>query len=273
MVRTVVALNAHPDDEALLTGGSLARAAAAGHRVLLVTATDGDAGLADARFAADGGLGARRLAELEASAAAIGAADVIHLGYSDSGIGPQIAPAPPGRRRLATVDTEEVASALAEILRRERADLLLGYDAAGGYGHRDHVTVHHVARRAAALAGTPRLLEATAPREQVLRVLRLISRVHSFPDDFRPDHWAQAFTPTDRITHRIEVGPFVAAKRAAMAAHVSQTSGAGDGAGRNLAAVLRLPGPVFRRVFGREFFVDPAVPAGTLRTALFEDLE
>ncbi|MDQ3382486.1 MAG: PIG-L family deacetylase, partial [Actinomycetota bacterium] len=47
-MRTVVALNAHPDDEALLTGGSLARAAAAGHRVLLVTATDGDAGLADA---------------------------------------------------------------------------------------------------------------------------------------------------------------------------------------------------------------------------------
>ena len=69
---TVVSFHAHPDDEALFTAGTLARAAAEGHRVILVVATAGEAGLAATSFVGDQGLAARRTAELEHSAAALG---------------------------------------------------------------------------------------------------------------------------------------------------------------------------------------------------------
>ncbi|MBD3785300.1 MAG: PIG-L family deacetylase, partial [Micrococcales bacterium] len=75
MSRTLVAFHAHPDDEALLTAGTMARAAAEGHRVVLVLATDGGAGLAAADLRRDG-LGRLRLAEASASAAALGVARV-----------------------------------------------------------------------------------------------------------------------------------------------------------------------------------------------------
>src|SRR6195952_227274 len=79
----LVSFHAHPDDEALLTGGSLARAAAEGHRVVLVVATDGEGGLPSASTASD--LGRRRAAELDAAAAALGCARVVRLGLPDSG--------------------------------------------------------------------------------------------------------------------------------------------------------------------------------------------
>lgn len=269
MARTVVAFNAHPDDEAILTGGTLAKLAAAGHRVVLVTATDGDAGPAAAEFGRGADLGSKRLAELRASAGALGAADVIHLGYSDSGLGQARTVPPRGRRRFVDVPTEEAAEALAAVLRREGADLLLGYDPAGGYGHPDHVKVHAVARRAQQLAGVPQLLEATAPREPIDGALRLADRVHALPAGFDPEEWAHGFTPRARITHRIDVRCVIAAKRAAMSAHLSQASGA-DGSGRrNLAAVLTLPLAVYRRALGREYFVDPAVAPGDVQTQIF----
>jgi LmbE family N-acetylglucosaminyl deacetylase len=268
-VPTVVAFNAHPDDEALLTGGTLALLAARGHRVVLVTATDGDEGLADAAFTERGGLGAQRLRELEASASALGAAAVVDLGFGDSGLGPGPPPADRARRPFVTVPVEEAAEELAAVLRRERAGLLLGYDETGGYGHRDHLHVHRVARRAAELAGTPRLLEATAPREPIAWALRLAARVHRFPDDFRLEDWEHAFTPRALITHRVDVRPVWRAKRDALAAHTSQATG-GDG-GRNIGRTLRLPGPVFRLVLGREYFLDPAAAPGPVRRDVLED--
>ena len=94
MSRTLIAFHAHPDDEALLTSGTMARAAAEGHRVVLVVATDGDLGLASSTYAADGHLGRRRLDELRASADRLGVARVEHLGYADSGLGPELLPDP-----------------------------------------------------------------------------------------------------------------------------------------------------------------------------------
>jgi LmbE family N-acetylglucosaminyl deacetylase len=76
---TVVAFHAHPDDEAVLTGGTLARAAAAGHRVVIVTATDGRMG---------NELDRTRMNELRSSAEILGASRVECLGYADSGYGP-----------------------------------------------------------------------------------------------------------------------------------------------------------------------------------------
>lgn len=111
-----------------------------------------------------------RLTELRSSADILGVHRVEFLGYADSGYGEVFPPDPPGRVRFARADIEEAAQRLAAILRDEDADLLLSYQPNGGYGHRDHVRVHRVGKRAAQLAQTPRILEATMPREMLVRV-------------------------------------------------------------------------------------------------------
>src|SRR5947209_19692433 len=113
---TLVAFHAHPDDEALFTGGTLARCAAEGHRVVLVTATAGERGLTGAGAS---NLGPTRLAELRAAAAALGVSRVVTLGYGDSGMGD----GPPPAGSLCAVPLDEVADRLAAVLREERADV------------------------------------------------------------------------------------------------------------------------------------------------------
>ncbi|NYE01799.1 LmbE family N-acetylglucosaminyl deacetylase [Kineosphaera limosa] len=260
MSRTVVAVNAHPDDEALLMAGTLAKAAAAGHRVVLVVATDGDLGLTSAQHRGST-LGQRRLAELHASAAAIGAARLEWLGYADSGMEGPVPPDPPGRQRFLHADPRDAAVRIADILREEEADVVIGYDPSGGYGHRDHVRVHEVTREAARLAGTPRLLEATVPREAITAGISLARRLPGVRIDVDLGAWERAFTPRSQITHRIGVRGQIRAKRTAMAAHATQAA-ADDGADRTLAAFGRIPRPLYDLIFGREWFVDPAADAG-----------
>ena len=272
MTHTLVAFHAHPDDEALLTSGTMARAAAEGHRVVVVVATDGDLGLAAGEFAADGGLGARRLAELHESARALGVARVEWLGYADSGLGPELLPDPDERVRFVRADVDEAAERLAAILRDEDADVLLTYDRNGGYGHRDHVMVHEVGARAAELAGTSRVLQATVPRDTITRAIDLAAKVYRFPPEFDREGFDRAFSARDEITHRIDVRRYAAAKRASMRAHASQSSADGD-ADRTLAAFLRIPRPLYDLVFGREWFIDPTRPTGTrIGTDVFEGL-
>lgn len=268
MTGTVVALFAHPDDEALLTGGTLAMLAAQGHRVVFVVATDGTLGLASEELRS-GDLAATRLAELETSARALGAAEVVSLGHADSGHGDELWPDPPGRRRFVTVPVNEVAQQVTEIVRLEGAEVLISCDANGGYGHRDHIHVHQVGRRVRELTGV-RLLEATAPREPLLRALRLVGRVRGFRNGFDPSEWEHAFTPRREITHRISIGHHLRDKQAAMRAHASQTTGEESSGGRTLATVLRLPPLLSRVVLGREFFHEVDVSATPLRTAVFE---
>ncbi|MCA0292036.1 MAG: PIG-L family deacetylase [Actinobacteria bacterium] len=257
--RTLVAFHAHPDDEALLTAGTMAKAAAAGHRVVLVLATNGDLGLTDSATRARD-LGAQRLAEARRSADELGVARVEWLGYADSGMGPELYADPPGRTRFVRAPVAEAAQRLAVLLREESADVLLSYDARGGYGHRDHVRVHEVAAAAARLAGTSRVLEATIPRDLLAAAVRLSARVYRYPPEFDIEGFCSAFSARRDITHRIDVLRFAAAKRAAMRAHASQALA--DGADRTLAAFLRIPRPAYDLIFGREWFRDPAHPAG-----------
>ena len=201
---------------------------------------------------------------------------MVHLGFADSGLrpDPDVVPAAPGPAAAPFVraDTEEAAARLAAILREEQVDVLLGYDRNGGYGHPDHVKVHHVARRAAELAGTSRLLEATVPRDTICRALDLAARVHRFPPDFDRAGFDTAFSARSEITHRIDVHRHIAAKRASMRAHASQASADG-GADRTLAALLRIPRPLYDLVFGREWYVDPSgSPASGVRTDVFDGL-
>ncbi|MFI5778923.1 PIG-L deacetylase family protein [Nocardia sp. NPDC051570] len=243
MSSTRVFLHAHPDDEALLTAGTMARMAAQGQRVVLVVATDGEAGLADS--SAD--LGLRRRAETLASARALGCARVEFLGYGDSGID---GGAPDS---FCATPVDQAAERIAALLVEERADLVTSYDPAGGYGHPDHIQLHHVGALAARMARTPVLLEATVDRDLLLRAIRAAQRLRLAPTDVRAERFLDSYVPGSAITHRVNVRRYAAQKRASMAAHASQASG---GAGvRTLAALLRLPAPVFRLVLGTEWYV------------------
>ncbi|WP_232665813.1 PIG-L deacetylase family protein [Pseudonocardia sp. TRM90224] len=236
---TVVAFHAHPDDEVLLTGGTLAQAAAEGHRTVIAVATDGEMGAVPEGESL-------RMGELRASAAALGVDRVVHLGYADSGHGALLYPDPPGRTRFMRAPVDEAAERLAAVLREERADLLLSYDANGGYGHRDHVRVHEVGRRAAGLAGVRRVLEATVPRDRMVRITRLLRLRYDLDG---------VFSPRAAITHTIDVRRYARQKQRALAAHHSVVNGRG-----RLAPVMRmlvrLPVPVFALVMGREWYVE-----------------
>lgn len=251
----MVSFHAHPDDEALFTAGTLARAAAEGHRVVLVTATAGGAGLVSSQVAASGDLAARREEELRRAAAALGCHEVHVLGYGDSGLdGTGGSGGSGGDRPFARVPVEEAAARLAGLLSDTEADVLTVYDPAGGYGHPDHVQVHRVGVRAAEMAGTPVVLEATVDRRALLRVLRVLAALRITPPDWRPERFTSAYADPERITHVVDVRAHAGAKRSAMAAHASQATA--DAGVRTLAVFMHLPGPLFRRVFGREWFVE-----------------
>ena len=245
---TLVSFHAHPDDEALLTGGMLARAAAAGHRVVLVTATAGSRGLAGQQDGYGARLAEVRRQELEESAQALGCARLVTLGYEDSGLDGR---APGG---FATVDIESAAQRLADLLIDERADVLTVYDARGGYGHPDHIMVHRAGVRAAELAATPVVLEATVDAALFGWALRLLRWARHGLGQSAPLGSENVFTDRAAITHRVRVTRHLAAKQKAMAAHGSQRRA--EGQVRVLDRMLSLPAPLFALAFGREWFVE-----------------
>jgi LmbE family N-acetylglucosaminyl deacetylase len=245
VARTLVFLHAHPDDEALLTAGTMARATAEGQRVVLGMATSGEAGLAASTWADD--LGARRRSELDASARTLGIHRVVHLGHRDSGLRGEC-------EGFAAVDPDVIATDVVRVLDEERADILVGYDESGGYGHPDHLQVHRVARRAARRAAhRPRLFEATLPREPIVAAVRIASLARLTPTDFDPSEFAKAWTPRADITHRVDVRAHLDAKRASISAHASQASADAD-ARRTLGTLLRLPRPLFGALLGTEYY-------------------
>ena len=184
----------------------------------------------------------------------LGVHRLVSLGYADSGLHGHAEQAEGGPAPLCRVPVEESASALAAILVEENADVLVTYDPNGGYGHPDHVRVHDVAVRAAEIAGTPRVFEATVPRDLMLRAIRLAGKVYRFPPEFDPSTFARAFTASADITHRVDVRRYLVQKRASMAAHASQATA--DDGDRTLAAFLRMPRPLYRTVFGTEWYVE-----------------
>jgi LmbE family N-acetylglucosaminyl deacetylase len=248
---TVVAFHAHPDDEVLLTGGTIAKLAAEGHRAIIVVACDGD--MWEGR--------GQRLDELRASAAILGADKVAHLGYADSGHGPVLFEDPPGRTRFARADVDEAAARLAALLTDEHANLLLSYDRQGVNGHRDHVRVHQVGALAAGLAGV-RVVEATVPRELVGRIARLLLLLRLVVR-YRLEEMRGYGTPQSAITHRVDVRRYAAQKRAALAAHRTPVFSRGRGA-RLFRSLIRTPLPMFRVACGTEWFAEPGGRTGEL---------
>ncbi|MCH9737215.1 MAG: PIG-L family deacetylase, partial [Actinomycetia bacterium] len=137
-MRNLLFLHAHPDDEALLTAGTMAKAEAAGHRVHLLVATDGAAGLSSTDFQVD--LASHRSAELAKSAQILGVSSVTELGYPDSGLNGEHNSA----GGFAGIDVSLVANRIELIIDELSIDTIIGYDPSGGYGHPDHIAIHNV---------------------------------------------------------------------------------------------------------------------------------
>lgn len=149
---------------------------------------------------------------------------------------------------------ELLVDPLVAVLNEERADVIVGYDPSGGYGHPDHLHVHHAVRGAAGLADRrPIVFEATLPREPIRGAVRAAARLGLTPKGFDPAEFDNAWTPRGRITHRVDVRRHLRAKRAALRAHASQAEA--DGTTRTLGVLTRLPGPLTAMLLGTEFYV------------------
>jgi LmbE family N-acetylglucosaminyl deacetylase len=245
-MRNLLFLHAHPDDEALLTAGTMAKAHAAGHRVHLVVATDGSAGLTSGEYTHN--LASHRSAELAQSAEILGVTSVTELRYPDSGLLGENIP----HGGFAGVDPLTVARQLAELVIQLEVDTLVGYDQSGGYGHPDHIHVHKVSRALQKLTSCT-LFEATLPREPIARAVKLASALSLTPEDFDPETFACSWTPRAEITHRVNVRKYSSIKKASIKSHASQSSA--DGTIRTLAVLSKLPKPIFDALLGTEYFV------------------
>jgi LmbE family N-acetylglucosaminyl deacetylase len=255
-VATLVSFHAHPDDEAIVCGGTMAMAAAAGHRVVLVTATAGEGGeVADGVLAPGETLGERRRKELDEAAAILGVARVEVLGYRDSGmIG---TPENEDPECFWQTPVDEAAAKLARILCEERPEAFTIYDDHGNYGHPDHIQVHRVGVRAAEMAPVERVYEATMNRDHLRRLMARAGELGfgdaaDLPD--MEDIGDQMGMPEELLTTAVDVSAHLEVKRQAMAAHASQIA--------ENSFFLAMPPVAFAAAFGTEWYRLRGSPPG-----------
>jgi LmbE family N-acetylglucosaminyl deacetylase len=264
---TIVFLHAHPDDEASQTSGSMARAVDDGHRVVVVFATNGDHGEVPDDLAPGETVVDRRRSEAAASAAAIGLHRVAWLGYADSGMTGWDQNTHEDAFAAAPVD--EAGARFAALLDEEQADVAVGYDWHGGYGHPDHVQVHRVLHRGAELArSTPRLLESTMNRDAMRRFGEAARAAgDEGADEWDPDQPMDDGNPLGEpesaISWRVDVSPWLERRRSSLQAHQSQTTDVG--------MMLSMPPEVFAVFFGHEHYIEPGRPAGMVEGWPFGD--
>ena len=263
---TLVSFHAHPDDEAIATGGVIAQSAAAGHRVVLVLATRGEHGeVADGFLDPGETLAERRTAETARAAQILGIQRVEYLGYVDSGMAGT--PENDAAGSFWSADVEEAAERLAVILREEQAEVLTTYDDNGVYGHPDHIQVHRVGLRAAELAGTPRTYEATIDNDAIKDVMRKRwdeareAGIEPPGDIEDPDDFVIGVAG-ERITTEVDVRHVVEKKREALAAHASQVD--------ENSFFLAMPHEAFEEIFGVEWFIRQGAAPGPRETSLFD---
>ena len=261
---TLVTFHAHPDDEAIACGGTMARAAAAGHRVVLVTATAGECGeVADGILAPGETLGERRQRELAEAAAILGVARVEVLGYRDSGmIG---TPENEDPNCFWQTPVDDAAARLARILAEERPDAFTVYDEYGNYGHPDHIQVHRVGIRAAEMARVQRVYEVAINRDEFRRLMDRAVEL-GLPADDLPDLediGDQIGLPEEMLTTAVDVSAQLDVKRRAMAAHASQIA--------ETSFFLAMPATTFAAAFGTEWYRLRGAPAGLSETEILPD--
>ncbi|WP_326728603.1 N-acetyl-1-D-myo-inositol-2-amino-2-deoxy-alpha-D-glucopyranoside deacetylase [Streptomyces phaeochromogenes] len=240
--RRLLLVHAHPDDEAINNGATMARYAAEGAHVTLVTCTLGQRGevippgLAHLSGEA---LGDHRLAELAAAMRELGVGDFRSLGgpgrYHDSGM--MGLPDNDDPRCFWQADVDEAATDLVRVIREVRPQVLVTYDTNGGYGHPDHIQAHRVAMRAADLAAEPgfgpelgepwtiaKIYWNRVPRpvaeEGFARLKDVLDELPFLASAAVDD--VPGVVDDSLITTEIDGTPFAAAKAAAMRAHATQ---------------------------------------------------
>ncbi|HEV7978211.1 PIG-L family deacetylase [Amycolatopsis sp.] len=260
---TLVSFHAHPDDECIACGGVMRKAFEEGHRVVLVVATRGENGEVQEGFLTAGEeLWERRVVETHAAAEILGAQRVEFLGYVDSGMIGEPENDVPGSFWTASV--EEAAEKLAAILREENAEVLTIYDDNGGYGHPDHIQVHRVGKRAAELAGTPRVYQNTMNRDHMQRGFEAAAAAGLVSEVEMPDPSENFGKPESEITAAVDVSAYLGHKRKAMRAHASQIS--------ESSFFLAMPDEAFAYTFGTEWFIREGQGPGITETDLMAGL-
>jgi N-acetyl-1-D-myo-inositol-2-amino-2-deoxy-alpha-D-glucopyranoside deacetylase len=221
---TLLLVHAHPDDEAISTGGAMMKAKAHGHRVVLVTATRGEVGeiynMDEATSRPH--LGEIRTKELEKAAEILGVDRQEFLGYRDSGMVDTADNKDP--RSFHQAKLEEAAAKLAVLIREERPEVVLTYAEDGVYGHPDHIKAHHVTNAALDIVereSTPvRKLYYTAIPRSMMEAF-----VQQMPEEAQRamgGNMRITGTPDELVTTQIDVHDYVERKRDAFRAHVSQ---------------------------------------------------
>ncbi|MBV2362780.1 N-acetyl-1-D-myo-inositol-2-amino-2-deoxy-alpha-D-glucopyranoside deacetylase [Streptomonospora nanhaiensis] len=244
--RRLLLVHAHPDDESIVTGATMAKYAAEGAAVTLVTCTLGEEGeiippdLAHLGPDREDTLGEHRIGELDKACVALGVRDHRFLGgpgrYRDSGM--MGAPTNDRPGCFWRADVEEAAHTLAMVIREVRPDVIVTYDDNGGYGHPDHIQAHRVTLRAfekaaeRALPGTPwqtRKLYAIAQPRSVLE--ESVARLAEAPGPFTAPAAVEDIspaTPDHLVTARIDGTAHWPAKALAMRAHATQITVEGE---------------------------------------------
>nr|WP_296777548.1 PIG-L family deacetylase [Rhodococcus sp. (in: high G+C Gram-positive bacteria)] len=254
---TLVCFHAHPDDEVFTTGGIMRLAANAGHRVVLVTATDGALGEFPEGILSHGqSLAERRKEELAKSADALGVDRVVMLHYADSGMAGTAENDIPDA--FCNVDVDEAAATLAAVLTEENADVVTIYDPNGGYGHPDHIKVHFVGLRAAEMAGVKNVYETTTNRDHMKRLLEANPKWSE--EGTTPPDIDTFGLPESEITTVVDVSSVMDAKRRAMEAHETQVGDFGP--------FLQMPLDQLTMAFGHEWFRRIGAAPGLTETEL-----
>jgi len=270
--RRLLFVHAHPDDESIETGATMAKYAAEGAQVTLVTCTLGEMGevilpeLAHLAWDAGGGLGQYRIGELAAACDALGVADHRFLGgpgrWRDSGM--MGTPANDLTGCFWRADVDEAARELLAVVSEVRPQVLVTYDARGFYGHPDHIQAHRVAWRAFELAdGLISKFYATAiPKSVLAEAMALLEQDGGTAggsiggvDFSRVDSVEGLPFGTDdaSVTTRIDAADYLDAKLAAMRAHATQI--AVD------SPFFALSDMVGRKALGTEYYTLLAGPA------------
>jgi LmbE family N-acetylglucosaminyl deacetylase len=235
MERTLLALYAHPDDETFATGGTLARYAHEGVRVVLGCATRGEAGIVHDEGAGEpADLGQVREQELRCACRVLGVRDLRFLGYRDSGM-----EGTPDNRHpaaFAQADAGEVVGRILELFREFQPQVVLTFGPPRGYNHPDHIAIHRHATAAWRLAGgaeadpflsaePPRELYYTARPRRLYHQYRVALWERGLLAEPPSEEYAQSRGASEEeITTRIEVGDYLELKREALRCHRTQVS-------------------------------------------------
>jgi mycothiol conjugate amidase Mca len=256
---TFMTVHAHPDDEAIGTGGALARYAEEGIRTVLVTCTGGEAGeIAHPDLASPENLATVRRRELEEAGRILGLHRLHLLGYRDSGMAGTPDNEHPASFYQASLD--EAVGRLVGLVRAERPQVLVTYDEQGFYGHPDHIQANRITVAAFTAAADPtrypdagepwqasKLYYTAAPRSALRTFGQLLREAGIEPPPALDGQVEPAWgTPDELVTTYLDVSAQVERKRQALLAHATQMGPE--------VFFWRLPEQLFHLGFGREAF-------------------